>query len=101
MSLHKMFKRYQKQSLNPLSSLFHHGLIRILLLSQIGDTWEVFLCRNNFALPKNTVDPPLLSNPNPCNPAIKDLRVDPQKDHEIIDRPSVVVRKPIGQKAMM
>jgi hypothetical protein len=62
MSLHKMSKRYQKQSLNPLSSLFHHGLIQILLLShlaQIGDTWEDFLCRNNFTLPENTVESPL------------------------------------------
>jgi hypothetical protein len=86
MSLHKMSKLYQKQKFNPLSSLFHHGLIRILLLShlaKIGDTWEDFLCRNNFTLPENTVESPLHfnTNPSPCNPTTENQGVDPHEDH--------------------
>jgi hypothetical protein len=44
MSLYKMSKRFKRQSIN--SSLFHHGLVKILLvyhLSKIGDNWETFL----------------------------------------------------------
>jgi hypothetical protein len=44
-----MSKRYKKQSLD--SSLFHHGLIKILLvhrLKTLGDDWDEFLARNNF-----------------------------------------------------
>jgi hypothetical protein len=53
--------------MNSLSSLFHHGLIKILLLShlsQIRDNWESFLSRNGFAQDDNTVNPSLNVNPS-------------------------------------
>jgi hypothetical protein len=46
MSLYKLSKRYKRQSMNSLSSLLHHRLVKILLvshLSQIDDNWECFL----------------------------------------------------------
>jgi hypothetical protein len=49
-SLYKMSKRYKRQSLD--SSIFHHGLIKILLihhLTTVGDCWDGFLTRNGFA----------------------------------------------------
>jgi hypothetical protein len=103
MSLHKMSKRYKKQSLNPLSSLFHHGLIRILLLShlsQIGDTWENFLCRNNFSLPESTVDSPLHSNvnPNPDNPVTESQGFDSHRDRELTEPIYVAMQNPLGKK---
>jgi hypothetical protein len=42
-SLYKMSKRYKRQGVD--SSLFHHGLVKILLmyhLSTVGDCWENF-----------------------------------------------------------
>jgi hypothetical protein len=53
--------------MNSLSSLFHHGLVKILLvshLSQIGDNWEGFLSRNGFTQVDDTVIPHLIVNPN-------------------------------------
>jgi hypothetical protein len=104
MSLQKMSKIYQRQKFNPLSSLFHHGLIRILVfshLSKTGDTWEDFLFRNNFTLPENAVESPLHlnKNPNPCisNPTIENLCVDPQEDHATTDRTSVAIQNPLGK----
>jgi hypothetical protein len=48
-SLYKMAKRYKRQQLD--SSLFHHGLIKILLVHQLKlqhDDWNAFLARNGF-----------------------------------------------------
>jgi hypothetical protein len=53
-SLYKMAKRYKKQSLD--SSLFHHGLIKLLLvhhLKVLGDDWDTFITHNGFV----TVNP--------------------------------------------
>jgi hypothetical protein len=50
-SLQKMSKFYQTQNPNPESSLFHHGLIRILVNAQLlktRDNWQSFLVRNRF-----------------------------------------------------
>jgi hypothetical protein len=66
-SLYKMSKRYKRQSVD--SSLFHHGLVKILLmhhLSTMGDYWESFLIRNSFSqtLPmvNPSLDEPLIKN---------------------------------------
>jgi hypothetical protein len=45
-SLQKMAKFYQRQNVNAQSSLFHHGLIRILVilhLSKARDIWHNFV----------------------------------------------------------
>jgi hypothetical protein len=67
MSLYKMYKGYKQKITNALSSLFHHGLVKILLVShllQIDDSWEGFLSRNGFTQVDNTVIPHLTVNPN-------------------------------------
>lgn len=54
-SLTKMLKFHQKGFNKPDRSLFHYGLIQILVefrLSQIRDSWEAFLGRNNFVKPQ-------------------------------------------------
>jgi hypothetical protein len=51
-SLYKMAKRYKKQHLD--SSLFHHGLIKMMLVHQLklqNDNWDSFLIRNDFSNP--------------------------------------------------
>ena len=60
-----MSKRYKKKSLD--SSLFHHGLIKILLfhhLKTLGDDWNGFLAQNgfvtNFPIETPMLDKPLL-----------------------------------------
>jgi hypothetical protein len=102
MSLHKISKLYQRWRLNPLSSLFHQGLIRILVfshLSRTGDTWEDFLCRNNFTLPEKTVESALLFNKNssPCKPTTKKQGVDPHKYHATIELNFVAIQNPLGK----
>jgi hypothetical protein len=74
-SLQKMAKFYQRKNLNAQSSLFHHGLIRILVISQlskVGDNWQDFVDRNGFAPPETVIDSPLRfdepSSPFPINP---------------------------------
>jgi hypothetical protein len=63
--LYKMSKRYKKKSLD--SSLFHHGLIKMLLihhLKTLGDDWDGFLARNSFVtdIPTEThmLDKPMI-----------------------------------------
>jgi hypothetical protein len=51
-SLYKMARRYKKQCLG--SSLFHHGLIKIMLVHQLksqNNDWDSFLTRIGFANP--------------------------------------------------
>jgi len=46
-----MCRFYQRQNPNFESSLFHHGLIRILVNAQLlkmGDSWQSFLVKNGF-----------------------------------------------------
>jgi hypothetical protein len=61
--LYKMSKMYKRQILN--SSLFHHGLIKILLvhhLTTLGDEWDGFLTRNGFAI-VIPIETPILGEP--------------------------------------
>ena len=47
-----MGKRYRKKRLD--SSLFHHGLIKILLVHQLelqNDSWDSFITRNGYGNP--------------------------------------------------
>jgi hypothetical protein len=89
-SLYKMSKRYKKQNLD--SSLFHHGLIKLLLvhhLKTLGDDWDGFVARNGFVtvnpvetpvMDKPMIEKPLnfsignpdLLNENPCEEALSD-----------------------------
>jgi hypothetical protein len=73
MSLYKMSKSYKRQGVN--SSLFHHGLVRILLmyhLSIIGDSWEIFLMKTGFSQDDPIVNPLLTTNPNLDKPMVED-----------------------------
>ena len=50
-SLHKMACAYQSNVGDKERSLFHRGLIKILVsyrLGELGDSWESFLTRNGF-----------------------------------------------------
>ena len=50
-SLEKMAGAYQSNVVDKEWSLFHHGLIKILVsyrLGELGDSWESFLARNEF-----------------------------------------------------
>jgi hypothetical protein len=69
-------------------------------LAQTRDTWEDFLCRNNFTLPENIVEPPmhLNMNPSPCNPTTENQSVDPHGDHVSIEPNSVAMQNPLGKE---
>ena len=57
-----MAKRYKKYHLD--SSLFHHGLIKMMLVHQLklqNDNWDSFSTRNDFANPNvEEVDKPVI-----------------------------------------
>ena len=58
-SLHKMACTYQMNVGDKERSLFHHGLIKILVsyrLRELGEAWESFLMRNGFGEMKNGPD---------------------------------------------
>jgi hypothetical protein len=92
MSLYKMSKRYKRQGIN--SSLFHHGLVKILLvyhLSNIGDNWETFLIRNGFTQTDTTTNPLLISNPNSDMPVVEIQFVNS------IDGPTFIDKTPLDE----
>jgi hypothetical protein len=63
--LSKMAKSYQGYKKNLEHSLFHHGLICILVkhhLDKSGESWDNFILRNRFVLPLNLS---MESNPRP------------------------------------
>jgi hypothetical protein len=102
MSLYKMSKHFKRQSMNSLSSLFHHGLIKILLLShlsQIGDNWESFLSRNGFSQTDNTVNPPLNVNPNFDSPVTKSQGFISPDGCEINESVSIALQTPMVKKS--
>jgi hypothetical protein len=58
-----MLKRYKKQNLD--SSLFHHGLIKLLLvhhLKTLGDDWNGFVAQNGFVT-VNPIETPMMDKP--------------------------------------
>jgi hypothetical protein len=80
-SLYKMSKRYKRQSLD--SSLFHHGLIKILLihhLTTVGDCWDGFLTRNGFSM---TIP---VEIPNSGEPLIKKQLDIPSNEPDSLNR---------------
>jgi hypothetical protein len=117
-SLYKMGKRFRRQKSD--SSLFHHGLIKIILVHQLqlhNDCWDAFVLRNGFGnselgqvdkpvitetLVKPTTSPPPLL---PCDPA---PNIEPstypdatQPDNQPDSHPkscTKTVKKPTGKK---
>jgi hypothetical protein len=73
-SLQKMSRFYQRQNPNSESSLFHHGLIQVLVNAQllkIGDSWKGFLVRNGFvSFPSEPVHSLPLCVDEPTGPSI-------------------------------
>jgi hypothetical protein len=87
--------------MNSLSSLFHHGLIKILLishLSQIGDNWESFLSRNGFSQADNTVNLPLNVNPNLDSPVTESQVFNSPDGCEFNESVSIVLETPVVKK---
>jgi hypothetical protein len=114
-----MAKRFKKQCLD--SSLFHHGLIRIMLVHQLklqNDDWDSFLTKNCFINPNaEAVDKPLIEEtvvysttpPSPTqayviathSKPLPDLKVAEQA-HEQATQPNDSVKnsnKPTGKKS--
>jgi hypothetical protein len=99
-SLQKMARFYQRKNLNAQSSLFHHDLIQILVISQlskVGDNWKDFMDRNGFAPPETVIDSPLhFDEPtSPClsTPSLRNLHVELQGSPVSITKTPVVFHK--------
>jgi hypothetical protein len=102
MSLYKMSKCFKRQSMNSLSSLFHHGLIKILFLShlsQIGDTWESFLESKWFHPTDSTVNSPLNVNPIFDSPVTESQGFNSPDGCEINESVSIALQTPMVKKS--
>jgi hypothetical protein len=99
-SLQEMAKFYQRKKLNAQSSLFHHNLIQILVisrLSKVGDSWKDFIDINGFSLLETVVDSPMRLN-EPSNlfqstPSIENLRVELHQSPMSITKTPIFVHK--------
>jgi hypothetical protein len=97
-SIFKMAKRYKRNQAD--TSLFHVGLIKILVVSELGlrrDSWQNFLNRNGFT----DINPPLVDKPmvsrdetNPVPYSV--LLPTPEPDSPMAEAKAV---KPITSKA--
>jgi hypothetical protein len=118
-SLYKMGKRYRKQRAD--SSLFHHGLIKILLVHQLelqSDNWDSFVVRNGFSNPNiDEVDKPVVEETltypttplspiqacvsTPYNKPLIDSKVFQQVCEQVIHPTDCVknLKKPTGKKS--
>jgi len=99
-SLQKMARFHQRQNLNTQSNLFHHGLIQILVISQlskVGDNWQDFMDRNGFSPPKTVIDSPLHfdepTNPWLSTPSLRNLHVKLQGSHVSITKNPIFFHK--------
>jgi hypothetical protein len=94
-SLEKISSHVHKNVTNPHHNLFHHGLIKLLVISELkkqGRTWEDFLYQFlnphlTVKMAKKSVDPRTASPYNPCspktpNPPIKPLPSSSMKSQE-------------------
>jgi hypothetical protein len=117
-SLYKMGKRFRKQRSD--SSLFHHGLIKIILVHQLqsqNDCWDSFIIRNGFGDHElGQVDKPVivetLVNPMASSPPLQTCDFSPnnepssypnviQQDNRPVSDPkscTKTVMKPTGKK---
>jgi hypothetical protein len=87
--------------MNSLLSIFHHELIKILFishLSQTGDNWESFVIRNGFTQVDNTVNPPLIVNPNLDSLVTESQVFNSPKGSEFNEPVSIVVETPVVKK---
>jgi hypothetical protein len=114
-----MAKRYKKKRLD--SSLFHHGLIKIMLAHQLklqNDDWDSFLTRNGFANPNAAeVDKPVIEEtivypttfPSSTQACVTAIHSKPLPDskvaeqtHEKDTQPNVSVKnanRPVGKSS--
>jgi hypothetical protein len=117
-SLYKMGKRFRKQRF--YSSLFHHGLIKIILIHQLqskNNCWDAFISRNGFGnnelgqVDKSVIVETLV-NPTASSPPLQAYDFSPNNEPltypDVIqwdDRPvthsknsTKIVKKPTGKK---
>jgi hypothetical protein len=117
-SLYKMGKRFRRKKSD--SSLFHHGLIKIILVHQLqlhNDCWDAFILRNGFGNSElGQVDKPVIvetlvkptTSPPPLLPCDPSPNIEPstypdatQLDNQPDSHPkscTKTVKKPTGKK---
>jgi hypothetical protein len=118
-SLYKMGKRYKKHRSD--SSLFHHGLVKILLIHQLesqNDSWDSFITRNGYGNPDmgevdklvveetlvhptTSLSPPQTCVSSPNNEPLIDPKVIQQACQQITHPNDCVknVKKPTGKRS--
>jgi hypothetical protein len=82
-------------------SLFHHGLIKILLvshLSRISENWESFLSRNGFNQVDDTINPHLIVNPNLDRPMTESQAFNSLDGSEVNEPTSIVDETIVDKK---
>jgi hypothetical protein len=100
-SLEKMSSQVRKNVANPHNSLFHHGLIKLLVITELtkqGKTWDEFLYQfsnphltvktSKKSIDLGTVTPSKPHSPKTPNPPTQTISLSEQKAKKIVDSPA-------------
>jgi hypothetical protein len=104
--LEKISSQVRKNVTNPHNNLFHHGLIKLLVLAKLeqGKTWDAFIYQ--FANPHltiktrkktsdlRTISPSKLHSPRTPNPPAQAISLSKQKSKKLVETPAA----PLGKK---
>jgi hypothetical protein len=116
-SLENISSQVRKNVTNPHNSLFHHGLIKLLVLAELekqGKTWDEFIYQfSNTHLTINTskktldlriVSPSKPHSPKTPNPHVQAIPLPKQKSKKLVDTPTSSLgkktKKPISNSPM-
>jgi hypothetical protein len=111
-SLEKMSSQVCKNLANPHNSLFHHGLIKFLVIAELKKqrkTWDEFLYQfsnphltvktNKRSVDSGVVTPSKPHSPKTPNPPTQTISLSDQKAKKIIDSPAASSGKKIKNPA--
>jgi hypothetical protein len=100
-SLEKMSSQVRKNVANPHNSLFHHGLIKLLVIAELekqGKTWDEFIYQfsnphltiktSKKTLDLGTVTPSKPHSPKTPNPPTQAIPLPEQKTKKLVDTPA-------------
>jgi hypothetical protein len=100
-SLEKMSSQVRKNVTNPHNKLFHHGLIKLLVLAELekqGKTWDEFIFQfvnphltiktSKKTLDLRTISPSKPHSPKTPNPHAQAISLPEQKSKKLVDIPA-------------
>jgi hypothetical protein len=104
--LEKISSQVRKNVTNPHNNLFHHGLIKLLVLAELekqGKTWDAFIYQfanhhltiktSKKTLDLRTISPSKPHSPRTPNPPAQAISLPKQKSKKLVETPATSSRK--------